>query len=109
MITVVYKDSKKVTSIGEYTEEHLTPSRLRWIIQQSLFDIRCGGETQSEAYIFYNMTQDDVRKLTDGLTDVYLLIRSNNVISCFQHDDEANVWISDARAFFDICLRKALY
>lgn len=112
MFTVVYKDSKdSITCIGEYHEEHLTAQRLRYIIQQSLFDIRFGDEedTQSKAYIFYNMSSGDVSKLTEKFTDVYLLIRSNAVVSCYQHDCEANVWISGGRSLMDVCLRKILY
>lgn len=112
MFTVVYKDSKEdITCIGEYHEEHLTAKRLRYIIQQSLFDIRFGEEedTQSKAYIFYNMSAGDVSKLTEKFTDVYLLIRSDSVISCYQHGIEANVWISSTRSLMDTCLRKVLY
>ena len=116
MITVVYFDGTHnwMTSLSEYSQEHMTSRMLRDIVISVLYDVDDAECDNARAYIFFGSDCGDVVVRT-GLDNTLLLTMADVVVIAFRHRDMsskdyvANVWIHRDTDIVDYVVSKPLH
>lgn len=117
MITVVYFDGTHnwMTSLAEYSQEHMTSRMLRDIVTSVLYDVDDAECDNARAYIFFGSDCGKVNDIT-GFDNTQMLIMANVVVTALRHrrdmsskDYVADVWIHRDTDIVDYVVSKPLY
>lgn len=112
MFTVIYEDRSLhyITGMSEYSSEHINRNQFKTIATLTVFDIENESDCHSSrAYIFFNESLEDVKKVTN-LDSTKMLIMCNALITSMAHTDEndnyvVNTWLTRDRDVMSHLLR----